>query len=417
MFCVRSVDTQWKDAMSFPKMRQFKDLDAYLSIYGNNVFFDGIKVECSHKNPKNEQIHRSNHKYKYKAGVVRNCAKQLMRRFVVNGGHWGPNLEYSLGRLCRQLKDPKDHSKPNLVLRNYLIPIGRPKIPKVEITSLQGKQHRPTAIHQLHSHGDLAELMLYVNAGTSWTDQSIYWSDIDCTGSNWTVQKVKTFRFHCRKSSFAMSLEHDNKCIMKTNNNHIFQFKNAYTLKYLNQEPILIAYGCFWPLHASHRPNDWVNDQFSSLPAIKHCERESGWFFMTNLIEPVFLIHRCVSYGDVRHQCPEPYKNKPISGFYKRFTGNLHNLMLSKEDCQSAAQRKKIQLPCGPIFKCKKHNRSRCRRCVRNRVGFDRNEWNEVWKCNIHHSQWFYVLDFANGLAMTLMKSVHTTNSHEYGLL
>lgn len=416
----RAVDDAWKEAMSFPKMRQFKQLDMYLSIFGNNVFFDGIKVEVMHKLYKYFQIHQSNHKYRYKSGVVRFITKMLVKLFVVNGGKWGPNFEFSLGRLCAKLKDPKDHSKPNLVLLNYLIPVGRKPIPKIHITTVQGVNHRPSALSSLESHGYLVQLMAFINEAATWTNDTIRWSHIVRRGSDWSVQKVKTFRFHCRNGSFAMRLNDENKCIMKTNNGYVYQFKNAYKLNFLDEEPILLAFGSIWPLRSSIRPNDWVNDKFSSLSSIKHSNRKNCWYLMVNLQEPVFLIHCCVRFEQVQQNLPEPFKSSSVTGFYKKYSFNLHDLMLRKEECQSRAIRNRIILPCGPVFKCRAHNKSRCRdrQCQRGRgyLKYPVSRWKQVWKCNLEEEDSFYVFDLDNGLAMTLMKSVHTDTEYEYNL-
>lgn len=400
--------------MSFPKMRQFKQLDLCLSLFGNNVFFDGVKVEVMHKGAKYFQIHRDNHKMAYKTAVTRNSTKQFTKRFAMNGGRWGRHFQYYLGRLCRQLKDPKNHDKPNMALKNYLMPIGRQQQPKVEITTTQGVKRRPSAIDQVFGHGFRSQLLQYINAGAYWTDQAIWWNDICCKGSNWKVQKVVTFRFHCRNSSFGMRLEGNNKCIMKTNNGYIFQFKNAYKFTYGNHEPILLAFGSFWAMVPSFRPNGWINDKFSSLNAINQNKRQNGWYFMTNLIEPVFLIHRCVRFENIQNTLPEKFKNQSAVGFYKKFSFNMHSLMLAKQTCESSEARKKIELPCGPVFKCKKHEKSRCFHCTTRFMVFPQSDWKQTWKCNITTNPWFNVLDFDNGLAMTLMKSVHSKCDYQY---
>ena len=90
----------------------------------------------------------------------------------------------------------------------------------------------------------------------------------------------------------------------------------------------------------------------------------------------------------------------------------MHKLMLDKSEYSSANVRNDIQLPCGPIFKCKKHARSRCDECLLQNHYYDEQVWRMKWKCNKHISTRFRVLDSKNGLHMTLMKTVK--DSHRF---
>lgn len=412
--------------MSMPKMRQYKQLDLCLFLWGNNTFFDGIKVEFLHKFYKWLQKDQNNYKLNYKQMVTLSSTKQLSKRFALNGGKWGPNLNYCMGRLCRTLKNPKDHSKPNPALINYLIPTGTSGIRKVEVTGCEGKDHQPTAICQLNQqlvkHKDRQILMNFINNGShSWSDSNISWADIQSNNSNWQVQKITHFRFHCHDASFAMSLSKETRCIMKTDQNYVFQFANAYKIQHLDHEPILLARGTFWKIESSKRQYKWLNDQFSSLDLIDYNKRTNGWYSMTNLVEPVFIIHRCVRFNDVIDTLPREWRKHGIhKAFYRDYTFNMHQLMLEKDElCRDNSKRKrkrgeKICLPCGPVFQCKLHKRLRCNQCSTNFMVFPRSHWKNKWKCNTQYNSCFYVLDSKNGLAMTLMKTVQCRSEFLY---
>ena len=79
---------------------------------------------------------------------------------------------------------------------------------------------------------------------------------------------------------------------------------------------------------------------------------------MTNLIEPVFLLHCCVTVEDVQHTFPTLCEDIPNwrkldqSVFYQQLTIQLHHLLIEKEE----GNLENTQLPCGPVYQCKKHN-------------------------------------------------------------
>ena len=90
----------------------------------------------------------------------------------------------------------------------------------------------------------------------------------------------------------------------------------------------------------------------------------------------------------------------------------MRKLLLDKHEYHSKKVRNDIQLPCGPIFKCKQHSRSRCEQCTVHNHYFDQKQWTMKWVCNKHVESRFRILDSKNGLHMTLMKTVE--QSHRY---
>lgn len=413
------VHKRWKQAMSCPKMRQFKQLDAYLFIYGNNTFFDGIKVEFLHKFLKKLQKDQNNYKKTYKTMVTLSQTKQLSKRYALNGGKWGPNFEYQLGRLCRRLKSPKDHSKPNLVLINYLIPSSIIQNEKVHVTKTLGKEAVPSAISQLTQRPKRDELLMYINSQCdkyNWKNNRVTWYSLINDGT-WTISKITNFRFHCHDSSFSMNLMDDHKCIMKTRNGYVMQFTHAYQFSYLDYKPFCLAYGTFWKINVAAKPYDWIDDKFASMDFIyKTGKRENGWYFMEYLVEPVFLIHDCVSFDDIKRYLSIDWQRKGSDkAFYRDFTFNMHQLMLEQDEPQyKQGSSQQIHLPCGPVFQCKAHKRSRCRQCIVDYMVFTQSHWEPKWKCNVDYHKKFFIFDAKNGLDMTLMKTVVSKNEYKY---
>ncbi|MGB1097578.1 MAG: hypothetical protein ACPG2Y_03190 [Acholeplasmataceae bacterium] len=201
---------------------------------------------------------------------------------------------------------------------------------------------------------------------------------------------------------------------MKTNNNYIFKFETAYSFQYRDYDEILLAWGTLWPIIKSDRKFDWKNDKFTSMDKINKKQRKQGWFFMTNLIEPVFLLHSCVSLDRVKDNYPTmkghipDWRTEPSSTFYHHLTLNMHNLILESDD------HKQMELPCGPVYKCKKHDKSRCWECPHTECKHDFKYWKVGWRCNESTEPHFMILDSKNGLVMTLMETVPRDSEFVY---
>ncbi|MGB1097530.1 MAG: hypothetical protein ACPG2Y_02935, partial [Acholeplasmataceae bacterium] len=243
-----------------------------------------------------------------------------------------------------------------------------------------------------------------------WTDSVINYQDI-FRSSDWSVKKIVHFRYHLHSQSFAMGFtNNNNQCIMKTNNNYIFKFKDAYSFQYCDYDEILLAKGVLFPIIKAKRPFNWINDKFCSMDQIHDQQRISAWYFLTNLIEPVFLLHRCVRLTDVLDTLPknsDDIKNWHNLGsklFYRQLSINLHNLWIAKQ--QDKEQLHEMRMPCGPVYRCKAHNFSRCTQCRHTDCEYDPKLWNVSWKCNKNFSKHYYIFDAKNGLNMTLMETV-----------
>lgn len=411
---VFSVDPAWKDAASCPKMRQFKQMFACLDIFGNNKFFDGIKGERAHQDNKDIQNKHNNNQMSFKTHVTRQNQKQLTNCYVLNGGRWGPAFQYQLGRAARELKNPKNKDLPNDAMINFVFPTRMSDSRKIQVTKYYGKSHKPCIRVQVKNHQHRSELIQYLNAACHWVDNNrrITWHEIN-SSKHWKVKKISNFRFHNKDSSFSMILDGSNKCIMKTNNSHVFQFKHAYCFKYLDFDPIFIAFGTFWRIEESSTSNTWLGDKFHSMDSIDIRRRVPGWYFMSNLVEPVFLMHECVRMVDVINTLPKTRKTKKEQQiFYKCFSLHMHKLVVDKRE--STNKKQKVELPCGPLYSCVDHDRFSCKQCNTDYLTFSTKKWKLKWKCNTEFNSRYRIFDRKNGLVMTLMRTIQRDAYHQY---
>ena len=385
-------------------------------MWGNNSVCDGIKVEENHGPRKDFQNNHDNHLQPYKTAVTSNSTTNLLLQYAINGGKWGSHFQYQLGEMCAKLKHPKKPQQPNMAIENFLFVKSIKSKCKVYVSKCWGiskERSQPPVL--VAKHGHLNELMQHINSVVrKWNLNRVTWLEL-LRDSEWTIQSIKSFRFHNHSMSFAITLTDNKKCIMKTNDARICQFKSAYQFKHAIHGDILLAFGCWWNIKRSKNPYNWSNDRFNSMDFLNIKNRHTGWFFMTNLLEPVFIIHECVSFHDVRKTLPRHWRHKQHKdAFYHNFAFNNHQLMLDKDEFSSKKVRQSIQLPCGPVFCCKKHDKCRCYECPVRQQVYKQNVWNLKWKCNTNFNPYFRILDCKNGLSMTLMKTVKCHNIFEY---
>ena len=415
--------------MSTPKMRQFKQILVCLQLWNCNVFFDGKKLEFSHQRGKNKQTKNNNHKQAFKTAVTNNDAKNLQMSYALGGGRWGNEFQYSLGEACLSLKDPKNVNMPNPAMKHFLIPRGIGSKCKIHPSQYFGDKKKgeegawrkqdpmsyksSVAINSIIEDGHLAELMLHINSASPPDAPDLTWRELQAHPF-WNIKKISAFRFFNHQQSFSMTLGGKKTSIVKTTNNHVFKFKNAYRFKYRDDLEIILAFGILWPIHASATPHNWLNDTFDSMDYVDMRERKNSWYFCTNFLEPVFLLHKCVTFDQIRHTLPRSWRSKNSEAFYHNYAFNKHQLMLDKDEYHCSKIRRGIQLPCGPIFKCKRHSVSRCQECSADNNYFDQKQWKMKFHCNKNVSSHFRVLDSKNGLHMTLMKTVKKSHNFIY---
>ena len=394
------VDDRYGKAMSTPKMRSLKQLVLNLQLWNNNSFVDGIKVEVTHQLGKDEQSKHCNHKYDWKQHVTRQSAHELRTKYAMNGGRWGPNFEYRLGDLARHLKDPKNPHLPNPAIINYLIPKSTTPQDRIEITGCFAHTKGRQAWGEIHAWGHRQSLMKILQKTTG--QQDLQWKDLG-RHEVWSASKIKTFRFHDSHRSFAMNFspiegQPKPKCIVKVGQQWVCEFDTAFMFTVGVNISIPVGIGFFYRIQKSRTPSQWLDDKFNSMDYINKSQTVRQWFHFKFISEPVFLIHNCVPFAEIKRTLPDKYQRFGKLYFYRHFGHNMKQLHQAQRRRQR--NRNQMQLPCGPIHVCSKHERVHCRNCQSRKPLLK-------WKCNTEKHPHFWVFDAANGLCMTLMKTVH----------
>lgn len=397
-------------------MRSFKQLFINLILYGCNTYTDGIKVEQYHQLHKDDQINHNNNQYQHKDQVTDRSCQRFVNKFVINGGRWGPNLQYHLGEQISKLKNPKNPALPNDAVQPFLFAKGCKMSTKFQVTQLYGKKLKPKQqkpYQRMLAHGKSDELMLLINAAADWSDANLSLSQIH-RSPKWSIRRVKNFIFHASHCSVAINMNTTNKCNFKTNNNFVFQFQNVYELKYLNTNQILVAYGKFWQIVNSDTKNQWVGDEFESMDSINIKKYTKGWCFATNLEEPVFIFHRCVPFSKIQKTLPRQWRRQDHKSFTKNYVFNMHKLIKCRAEIGSARERQKIHLPCGPVYKCKRHNVVDCRTCLVEANVYPDSDWTMKWMCNHAIESRYWIYDSKNGLCMSRIKPVRRDKMKQF---
>ena len=401
-----AVDQRWGQALNMPKMRHFKQILPYLRLYNIIRFIDGKFVELLHDIGKTLQREHSNHHTTHKEQVSNQSFRMLTMLYVLNGGSWGLDMSHRLGPRCLNLRDPKNLTRVNPAIASFQIDPNFPQQHKFQITGLYSQTAIPTAISQIQQHHYIASLMSLVNNGLDTISYKISFQHLINKHNKFTIRKIKQFRFHDHHSSFVINFANKHKCLMKNNNNQICEFSNTYKISYPGNQDILVAFGAAWPIYRSNTTSQWIDNKYNSMDFIDFQQRRLQWFYLTNMQEPVILIHECVPFDEIQSRLPPDWRNITPTQFYKDFAFNMHKLREDINDIKQQHPRRDIQCPCGPVFKCKRHKRNKCRNCTTTHEVYSRKKWKVEWICNTIANNQYRILDSKNGLNMSLMQTV-----------
>ena len=399
---VFTVDDTFQNVLDGPKMRGLKQMLITLHLYNNNKFCDGIKVERAHQIGKNEQIHHNNYKLLMKQGVSNKCFKRLSLIYMVNGGRWGSHWQYALSETARNLKDPDNAQAPHPALKPWLISSENHLMPKICATQFYSKKRLPRNYLQHIVDNECIRMMQVGFDNEQITMQSVKQSQ------HFKIQRIKNWKFQQSNHSFAMNFDSVNlgqqaRCIVKINDAYVMEFTEAFQIEYEHYPPLYLCRGEYWPIHKPVDSDTWVNNGYQSMHFVNKHESAVGWNFMTNINEPVFLIHNCVQLNsNLIQKLPQPFANLNKYDWIQNkcyWSNRLHQYKHTHKTSQ--------QLPCGPKWVCTKHELNVCAQCD-TRIGvYCEPNWKLEWECNVDHEGTFWILDCQDGLVMTLMKSSH----------
>lgn len=387
-------------------MRGLKQTFPCLYLFGNNKFIDGKKVEMAHLWGKMWQVKHNNFRLPFKTMVTKHASRMLSLIYIFNGGKWGDELQYCIGPQIQNLTNVQ-RSKPHALLEKLVIPKPLPTTPKIEIKRLYKASYlKDNDIVKIFFDKTQNELNQLLNM--QFDDNITCEIEHILDSPAWSVRQIASFIFHQGTSSFHMNFDKlcngvKNRCLVKLKQGYIMKFTQAFAMEYQDTEVALLCKGILYPIHVATNPDQWLDDYFSSMDYINVKNAQVGWSFMTNIDEPIFLLHNCVSFQQIKQQLPDTFKDINKYDFVQNLISWSNQMHRWKNS--HLPQSYQVQLPCGTHYVCKQHGTNACTQCVKRHNVYPTTHWKLKWQCNKQQSPHFYIFDKRNGLVMTMMKT------------
>ena len=94
-----------------------------------------------------------------------------------------------------------------------------------------------------------------------------------------------------------------------------------------NDEAVTLMHGKYWGINKSKTPDEFCNDFYTSMDHVNINEYDIGWNFLTNIEEPIFFIHDCVSFNQkIKRQLPQDCK--PANAYSSARVTDCRNIVL-----------------------------------------------------------------------------------------
>ena len=386
--------------MNTPKMRGLKQHLISLKLYNNNTFIDGKKLEMSHIIPKWLLKKLNNHKGPLKYFQSKKCLEMFSMIYVMNGGKWGKDWQYSIGNKLLELKHPCKPNEPHPFIADWIIPQPHVSVDKIRITQLHSSHSiKPEFWRKIFKNYTDAQ---FLNRLKQYFEIDSLTFENVVSGPEWKIRKVRSFHFTDSFKSFQSSFDDTNKRILvKINDTHIMESNILLQITFY-QDTVSLMYGTYWPIHVNDSNVEWCNDRHSSMDFIYNNQAKKGWNFLQNITEPVFLIHDCLLLQHaIRLKIPAEFRPQNAYDWVQNmiyYSNRMHEYMAN-------FPQKRLIYPCGPKYSCIKHQKTACMQCTQNKGLYPSNRWKMEWCCNMQNNPKKWILDAKNGLTMTTMKS------------
>ena len=225
-----------------------------LGLYNNNKFIDGKKLEFAHLWGKSWQRIHNNHRMPFKKMISKYAARMLTLLYVFNGGRWGSQLQYRIGRSIRNLKDPDKPNEVHHILKDLLIPTESDVSPKIEVKHWFAKNHINRNLWRTVFEDEHQQELIHL-IEDAYNMNNLTMTEI-CETTAWKIKRIKGFYFHQGNNSFYMNFERkingkDNQCLVKTIHNFILKFKFAFTIQHNDHQPLHICKSVYYPIEQS----------------------------------------------------------------------------------------------------------------------------------------------------------------------
>jgi hypothetical protein len=207
-------------------------------------------------------------------------------------------------------------------------------------------------------------------------------------------------------------------CHVKIHDKWIMKFTTALKIENTENNKIaLLCKGEYFPISQSKQSEIWIGNKHNSMDYVDIRNAQIGWQHMTNIQEPVCLIHDCVSINHIKTKLPKYIKKKHNLILQQNiiyWNYKIHREHHQQQQRRLAANEAKIQLPCGPVYRCQ-HGHVQCHECERINPNIVENvNFKLKWYCNSTIHPYFWIFDAANGYVIGAMKPTHSIDNAIY---
>ena len=406
------LKNEYADNVNTPKFRLLKEtIDLDLFLFNNISIIEGLYSEHGHQFTKKLKQNRSNHTKTNLEDLLNFLSVNYGLVYLINGGHYGPNLQYCLGPAARNLKHPDDPSKPHPLIEEFLF------------TTKHENTVNPDDVIKISIHKQL--FIQNVSALNAIQLEYFWYHWINNNKFDQfkqfvpeTVNNENVYNINCCKNLYLNDGKKSNSVIFNYSKYHsIFDDKTKdwnywfkiydhnNNIKIVNIELIfqitsntddnfckILGYGTMFNITPALFYNDYCHhseytdfiDTFNMNEPLN-----SKWFLITKkkLIESVVIVHNHI----------------PSEKLQTNYKHSFVDIM--REYFDDIQQEDTLNVPCGPILQCIRHKKINCSasQCILDR------SYTKKWFCNTQKQNEFLIYDSKNGWLPGIWHQNHQT--------
>ena len=432
----KELKEKYAHIVQSPKFRLLKEtIDLDLFRYASIAIIEGLYSEHGHQLPKNVKKNRSNHSQKELEDVLKFFSLIGGLIYVVNGGHYGPQLTCALGKKARNLKHPDDETRIHPIVEEFIL-----TSPKFKFNEYNNDGTQDYCEELLNDDNN-SNKHLFVTRQSSNSFDYHFWDEIiNQNVSSWPELRQYLWNIVLNKQQeqepmandiyFSKNIKvdkYDGMIIVDGKKSNQITFKSSkkswnYWLKIIDDKTdkeklvnikrilkftncnlnddndeineIFLGYGDMYTINSASYYNDYTDQKeyHYFLDNFDITKKESTkWFRISKktILETVVVVHKHIQNENIHHSIN-----------YKCCANKCHCNEMSKYYDTIKHQQNESSIdtiPCGPILKCIKHETIYpCNICVN-----VNHNYTQKWYCNTntkHCGESIYLIwDAKNG--------------------
>lgn len=384
-----------------PKSRYLKQIFIDLARWNIFSLFDDIHQENPHVRRKYFKQRKENYKLADNENLMRHELIETALSYAVNGGRWGPDLDYKLGSDIRNAHDPYDPSLPHPFIIRWVFPTRVTTKTVMQITKAQRLDMSDEDNLMVTEIREDASGILREIIAANWGIRDADIFDIP------QIKVSVILRWKYRKNLQSMFIdvtkENFKRTHLKLTTREIFVGDMFIWIAHeLQRDDLYVMKGQVWNLTQNPDGDNWEDLGLGSLDFINGAESHETWRLMTSIEEPVLLLHdHFHPHRRQRQRWPEDMRHLRKQEFKMKYHQNMYTL---QENNVSLEFR-----PCGPVWCCKQHNVMWCNDTPCKDTTQTRNlkYWRLKWHCNADVERRYFVWDGRNGFLPGLGDTSH----------